>query len=672
MDRVSSAVYANLKDIWADLSGGGLSILDVGDSPPSRLKGRKIPDKVKEAVALAKVCKPYKTHGGSWWIVRPSEAIKSTLLLLAWSTPDKDWSGLLQSWMDMLAFSLNERTVADNLTEALVDAWDRLTFVYELTHIATQITELPDMLRSIVQLLSEVIAVEEVFLVFGGEGEWNSVTASGNPLPSAKALIESIPHVGRPVGITEMVLALKQKRSPLADVGDLLVAPLVGEGNLSGAIGLIDSHPARFDSNDVHLLAFVSEQVGAIIGAVQAREAQKLRQRLEHELGIAAEIQASLLPLHLPDISGLELGAHLHPARQIGGDFYDVASSKTGDPMLLLADVAGKGSPAAILTAVVHATFRGEALHRRDPGKLLEIMNRLLHPDFEKAEAFVTAVVVSVEGSSRTLSYASAGHTDGLHWKNGEEKVEFLPASGLPLGIDPQMTYPSTQVHLEPGDVLLLYSDGVTEAENPEGKLLGQDGLSDIIYAICKARAEDQIRVILESLEQFRDGNPLKDDVALLMLRALPETDLPVEVIPFVVPAVVPSIRTLVDLVRDLGPNLPVESQDERRQLSDNFALALSEIVINQIQHAYQGNRGQIFGRVIIEDQRLVADLFDNGIPFKPPEDSHLPINLDDPPDRGYGLRLVRGLLDQFECHRLNGVRNHWHLVKNYRGDEKP
>ena len=106
--------------------------------------------------------------------------------------------------------------------------------------------------------------------------------------------------------------------------------------------------------------------------------------------------------------------------------------------------------------------------------------------------------------------------------------------------------------------------------------------------------------------------------------------------------------------------------------LSDNFALALSEIVINQIQHAYQGNRGQIFGRVIIEDQRLVADLFDNGIPFKPPEDSHLPINLDDPPDRGYGLRLVRGLLDQFECHRLNGVRNHWHLVKNYRGDEKP
>jgi anti-sigma regulatory factor (Ser/Thr protein kinase) len=178
--------------------------------------------------------------------------------------------------------------------------------------------------------------------------------------------------------------------------------------------------------------------------------------------------------------------------------------------------------------------------------------------------------------------------------------------------------------------------------------------------------------VILDSLDQYRDSLPVKDDVALLMLRALPETDSPVEVVPFVVPAEVPSIRKLVDLVRNLGPDLPVDSQKERRRLSDNFALALSEIVINQIQHAYQGKEGQIFGRVIIENQRMVADLFDNGIPFKLPEEPYLPFNLDDPPERGYGLRLVRGLLDKFECHRLNGKRNHWHLVKNYRGDEKP
>jgi serine phosphatase RsbU (regulator of sigma subunit)/anti-sigma regulatory factor (Ser/Thr protein kinase) len=556
------------------------------------------------------------------------------------------------------------------LTEALVEAWDRLTFLYELTHIAGHATELPTMLNSIVRLLSQVVSAEEVFLVTVDEDGWGSVTASGQPLVSPSVLVENVYYVGRPLGLAELKPALERADSPLAEVGDLLIAPLIGEGDLSGVIGLLDSKEGCFDSTDVQLLASVAEQVGGLIQAAKARAEREESQRLEHELEIAAGIQASLLPTSLPQIPGLELVAYLRPARHIGGDFYDVAEAKTGEPMLMLADVAGKGSPAAILTAVVHATFRGEALHRHDPAELLKVMNRLVHPDLEKAEAFVTAVIVRLESDAKGFSYASAGHADCVLWRHREERVEWLSATGLPLGIDSSAIYHSEQIALDPGDILLLYSDGVTEAENPDGGILGLQGLSDIIVATNPARAEEQIKVIVESLDVYRHGLPLRDDVALMMVRAMNKDEQKAKVFPFVIPAEVLFVRQLVDLVRNLSSNLPIRSSKLRRQVADNFALAISEVVTNQIQHAFLGPKGQIHGRISIGRTQLTADLYDRGAPFKPTDSPIVPVDPDDPPERGYGLRLVRGLLDRVETRRLEGGRNHWHLVKDLTGGE--
>jgi serine phosphatase RsbU (regulator of sigma subunit)/anti-sigma regulatory factor (Ser/Thr protein kinase) len=432
----------------------------------------------------------------------------------------------------------------------------------------------------------------------------------------------------------------------------------------------MDSREGCFDSSVVQLLASVAEQVGGLIQAAKARVEREESQRLEHELEIAAGIQASLLPTSLPQISGLELVAYLRPARHIGGDFYDVAEAKTGEPMLMLADVAGKGSPAAILTAVVHATFRGEALHRRDPAELLRLMNRLLHPDLEKAEAFVTAVIVRLDSDAKGFCYASAGHADCVIWRRREEEFELLGATGLPLGIDSSATYRSEQIKLDPGDILLLYSDGVTEAENPDGGILGLQGLSDIIVATNPARAEEQIKVIVESLDVYRHGLPLRDDVALMMVRALKEDEEKAKVFPFVIPAEVLFVRQLVDLVRNLSSNLPIQSSKLRRQVADNFALAISEVVTNQIQHAFSGQKGQIHGRISIGSSQLIADLYDRGAPFQPSDNPIAPLDPEDPPERGYGLRLVRGLLDRVETRRLEGGRNHWHLVKELSGVE--
>ena len=670
MDVDLQGMERRIKHLWQSLTDGGLCLITEDGTSPQSIRGKKLPVDVRRAVREKASLEPLETRGRFWWVIFPSPDLRDQVQLVAWATEDKGWVDLLQSWTDMLTIACSETAVADRLTEALVEAWDRLTFLYELTHIAGHATELPSMLTSIVHLLSQVVSAEEVFLITVDGDGWESVTASGQPLVSPSVLVENIHYVGRPLGLAELKPALERVDSPLAEVGDLLIAPLTGEGDLSGVIGLMDSREGCFDSSDVQLLASVAEQVGGLIQAAKARAEREESQRLENELEIAAGIQASLLPTSLPQIPGLELVAYLRPARHIGGDFYDVAEAKTGEPMLMLADVAGKGSPAAILTAVVHATFRGEALHRRDPAELLHDINRLLYPDLEKAETFVTAVIVRLESDAQGFSYASAGHTDCVLWRHREERVDLLGATGLPLGIDSSATYRSEQIALDPGDILLLYSDGVTEAENPDGGILGLQGLSDIIVATYPARAEEQIKVIVESLDVYRHGLPLRDDVALLMVRALNKDEEKAKVFPFVIPAEVQSVRQLVDLVRSLSSNLPISSSKLRRQVADNFALAVSEVVTNQIQHAFLGQKGQIHGRISVGRNRLIADLYDRGAPFQPPDSPIVPVDPDDPPERGYGLRLVHGLLDRVETRRLEGGRNHWHLVKELTGVE--
>jgi hypothetical protein len=342
MDVDLQGMVRRLKHLWQTLTDGGLFVvMERGGTQPQSIRGKKLPAAVRQALREDAKLDPFETRGRFWWVISPSPDLRGQIQLVAWAEEDRGWKDLLQTWTDMLTIACSESAVADRLTEALVEAWDRLTFLYELTHIAGHAIELPAMLTSIVHLLAQVVSAEEVFLVTGERTGWESVTSSGQPLLMPNVLVENIHYVGRPLGLAELKPALERVDSPLAQVGDLLVAPLIGEGDLSGVIGLMDPREGCFDSSDVQLLASVAEQVGGLIQAAKARAEREESQRLEHELEIAAGIQASLLPISLPQIPGLELVAYLRPARHIGGDFYDVAEAKTGQPMLMLADVAG-------------------------------------------------------------------------------------------------------------------------------------------------------------------------------------------------------------------------------------------------------------------------------------------------------------------------------------------
>ncbi len=627
------------------------------------------PQAVAEAVRSREMVRCAGEDGVLWQVV-PAAVGSSRITLIASGGPDTGQEHLLKALADSLELGWREAEAASDLTRELAHAWDRLSFFYELTQVAGDLSSPPDLFRATARLLHQVVDAEDVFLASEREAGWTAQTASGLRLNLPKEIVQPLREAARPLSLAELP-SIEDPEWLGFGLRDLLVAPIYMESDFYGVVGLLNPPEGRFDSNDLQLLAAVADQVGALAELALSRQSRESRLRFEHELAIAAEIQESLLPVELPDLAGVEIAAFLRLASRVGGDFYDIARTRDDDIMLLLTDVAGKGVPAALLTSLVHATFQGESAHHTDPADLLEVMNQLLFADLDKAASFVTGIVGRLSTNPLRFEYASAGHVEAALWLAGENRLEFLPATGFPLGIEKNARFETQRRKLHPGDVLLLYSDGVTESEAPDGKVLGKQGLADIMHAVHPAHASDQLRTYVDALDVHRQEAPLRDDVALLLVRALEVDSEPQMVVPFVLAAEMAHASRLVDPTRMLVKELELP-QDAGRQLADGFALALTEVVTNQMEHAYAGGPGRIQGRLVLDRNSLTAHLYDYGIAFDAGETSpKSAIDPSDPPERGYGMRLARALTDELIYERLDGGRNHWCLRKYLSGEHR-
>jgi len=378
-------------------------------------------------------------------------------------------------------------------------------------------------------------------------------------------------------------------------------------------------------------------------------------------------IQTALFPEQLPELEGMELAGEVHSAERVGGDFYAAARGAEGEWILAVGDVAGKGVPAAYLAAATHAVLRDESPVCPSPEILLNVMNTRLYEQLDEAETFITIAVAALDPVNQRIRFASAGHVDGMLWRAALGEPVSMRATGLPLGIYASTTYTSSEFDFQAGDVLLLHSDGITESESPGGKLLGQQGLTDLLFACHPAAAQDQVQMLLRALEVHRQGQVQRDDVALLLCRFIEGMEEPRDVRPFVISAEPRSIHGVVDMVRSL-----IQHQERVPGLSadvlEDFALALAEVVANQIKHAYGMQSGRIQGRLILDKMTLSADTFDYGEPYEP---CHPQIELIDPanpPEGGYGMRMIAALTDRWTYASLAGGRNHWHIMKTLSG----
>jgi phosphoserine phosphatase RsbU/P len=257
---------------------------------------------------------------------------------------------------------------------------------------------------------------------------------------------------------------------------------------------------------------------------IQQREAlsktvQKQRDELLHDVELAAQVQRLFLPVGKPAIAGLEIAGMMRPARGVSGDYYDYIPINAHTIQLVIADVAGKGVPAALLMSATAAAMQLEANHDRN---ILEIVGRLntgIHSVSEDGERYVTLLVAELDAKERKLRYVNCGHNPGLLFQAQTGTVTRLNSSCAPVGISLENPCELACADLAAGDVLVFYTDGVTEAENQLAEELGTERLSAIVQRGSSSSAEALMKDIFDTVANFCSGVGFNDDVTVLVVK---------------------------------------------------------------------------------------------------------------------------------------------------------
>jgi phosphoserine phosphatase RsbU/P len=278
-----------------------------------------------------------------------------------------------------------------------------------------------------------------------------------------------------------------------------------------------DGRVLDFTPTDARLLSLFANQAAAAIETARLHRSALEKERIERELELAAAIQKQILPRDLPSVPGLEIAAKNVPTRQVGGDYFDFFPLPGGRLAFLVSDVSGKGVPAALLVSTVHAAVHLQIDEAKTVADLIARVDRHLQR-FAGTRKFLTCFFGILEPDTGTLRYVSAGHNPAL-LRRVSGGVQQLKATGVPLGMFPNASWKEETVTLSPGDLLCVYTDGVTEALNGADEEFGIDRLERLLVRRPGSSPEELCREVFDEVGAFAADVPQYDDQTLLLAR---------------------------------------------------------------------------------------------------------------------------------------------------------
>ena len=301
-------------------------------------------------------------------------------------------------------------------------------------------------------------------------------------------------------------------------ISSLICAPLKVEENTFGVMNISSEKPVLYTAGDLKLATALATQAAVSIENARLHAEELERERIVKELEIARDIQQSLLPERTPEIEGAELAAMSIPAKEVGGDFYDFIPISDDQLGLVIADVSGKGVPAALFMALSRALMRANSLHDPEVAQAVIQTNSLIL-ECTSSGLFVTLFYTIVDLKHRVLRYISAGHNPPFLFKKSSGEVLMLEADGIALGAVDEIELEEKELSVEEGDVLVLYTDGVTESINQKEEEFGEERLKKLIQAQHAQSAQNLIQTIEEQVMAFTEDEPQFDDFTLMVLK---------------------------------------------------------------------------------------------------------------------------------------------------------
>jgi len=326
------------------------------------------------------------------------------------------------------------------------------------------------------------------------------------------------------------LMADEVERQTLDDLGTELLLPLPGRNRLMGVMALGPKQSeAAYSKSDLHLLQVLATQTGMALEVSElahslAHEAAQ-RERVNREIEIAREVQERLFPQEMPKLPGATVAGHCRPAQGVGGDYYDVFPLQDGRLGLAIGDVSGKGISAALLMASLRASLRGVTLDNpRDFAKLMDKVNRLVY-EASADNRYATFFFGALDPVTRVLECVNAGHNAPLVLRQkpgGGSEILRVEADGPVVGLLPFAPYSEQSLQLQPGDLIVTYTDGISEAMTHADEEWGEERMMAAAASAREGNAEEVLRKIFAEADKFTAGAPQHDDMTVLILKLDP------------------------------------------------------------------------------------------------------------------------------------------------------
>lgn len=304
----------------------------------------------------------------------------------------------------------------------------------------------------------------------------------------------------------------------------LLGIPLSIKGVFYGIMVAQEANvQTAFHGKRIELIKGIAQQTTLAIQNEHLTEEMVVRERMEREFQLARDIQKTFLPEATPVYPGWDIDLRWQTARQVGGDFYDLFETKDHKLALIIADVSDKGMPAALYMTVTRTLIRSAAQEIISPALILEKVNSLLEMESRNG-MFVTAFLAFLDLATGELTYANAGHNLPIWKRKKHNKCKRLEMDGIALGVTSDAVYANKIIHLNPGDFLLLYTDGVTEAMSDNEKFFSEPRLFDLLEGSRVDTSNELLTSIEKAIEEFRNGEPPSDDLTMISINRLSES----------------------------------------------------------------------------------------------------------------------------------------------------
>jgi len=412
-------------------------------------------------------------------------------------------------------------------------ASDRLTLLLHLTQAFNSSLNLDEVLDRVIDEVITAVHAERGFVMLReNDGRLTFRTARGLDQSTIEAprfqvsrsVVESVASDGLPILTNDAMTDSRfsgRESVMMLGLRSILCAPLRVQDKIIGAIYVDNRLQAGiFTHDDLDLLSAIASSAAIAIENARLYQVAVEKGRMDRELEMARRVQSGLLPLETPDLPGWEFVARWQPAHEVAGDYYDFAPCVNGATGLVIADVTDKGMAAALFMALTRSAIRANVSRAASPAEGITGANRQVCAESTRG-LFVTLFFGLLDPATGDVTYVNAGHNPPLFYRAAEDDLTLLKATGMPLGIDTAAIYGQRMIHMQPGDFLVLYTDGITEAFDEKGQEFGMERLQQVVYDVRSASVAEIQSRLLRTVNDFIQNTAPTDDITVMVVKRL-------------------------------------------------------------------------------------------------------------------------------------------------------